>query len=257
MSILQLSDVRLNPGGRTVFRGLDWRVQPRERSGLVGANGCGKSSLLRVMAGLTPVDEGSVSLQRGKRVGYLPQDLEFDDERSVLEVATVPPPDLVEVEALLAELEARLAEPAVYRDEERMSRVLARQDRALTRYAELGGPSYAGRVRALLLRFGFAEADWQPATAAQYFHLLRRQVLRPWRKPLVVFTPKGLLRAKSASSPLRDFTHDDFHSVRIESDRKDAERILVCTGKICHDLAAVRDDLDPNTAIVSLAQLFP
>lgn len=161
MSILQLSDVGLNPGGRAVFRGLGWVVQPRERTGLVGANACGKSSLLRVMAGVVPADEGTVSLQRGKRVGFLPQELEFEDERSVLDVATVPPPDLVEVEGLLADLERQLAEPAVYRDEDRMGRVLARQERALTRYAELGGASYPGRVRSLLLRFGFAEADWQ------------------------------------------------------------------------------------------------
>ena len=60
MSILQLSGVGLNPGGKVVFRDLDWTIQPRERTGLVGANGCGKSSLLKVIAGLTPADEGGV-----------------------------------------------------------------------------------------------------------------------------------------------------------------------------------------------------
>ena len=100
MSIAQLSGAGLNPGGRVVFRNLDWTIQPRERTGLVGANGCGKSSLLKVIAGVTPADEGLVSLRRGKRVGYLPQDLQFSDDQSVLEVATVPPPDLAEVEAL-------------------------------------------------------------------------------------------------------------------------------------------------------------
>ena len=75
MSIVQLSGVALNPAGRVVFRDLHWTVQPRERTGLVGANGCGKSSLLKVMAGMTPVDAGVVALRRGERVGFLQQDL--------------------------------------------------------------------------------------------------------------------------------------------------------------------------------------
>ena len=98
----------------------------------------------------------------------------------------------------------------------------------------------------------------QPSTAAQYFHLLRRQGLRHWRKPLVVFTPKSMLRHPDASSPISDFSSGRFHNVIADSEVSDASRVLVCTGKIGHELRAERKNRkDTTTAIISLEQLFP
>ena len=71
----------------------------------------------------------------------------------------------------------------------------------------------------------------QPSNAGQYFHLLRRQALRHWRKPLVVFTPKSMLRHPDACSPMEDFTHQRFLPVVPDTGAVDAKRILVCTGK--------------------------
>ena len=75
---------------------------------------------------------------------------------------------------------------------------------------------------------------------AQYFHLLRRQALRKWRKPLVVFTPKSMLRHPDALSPLEDLTHQKFLPVIPDTEAQDAKRILLCTGKIGHELRAER-----------------
>src|SRR5947199_1441047 len=98
----------------------------------------------------------------------------------------------------------------------------------------------------------------QPSNAAQYFHLLRRQALRPWRKPLVVFTPKSMLRHADASSPIEDFTHKNFLNVIPDTQVSEAERILICTGKIGHELQAERKKRkDTSTAIVFLEQLYP
>jgi 2-oxoglutarate dehydrogenase E1 component len=98
----------------------------------------------------------------------------------------------------------------------------------------------------------------QPSTAAQYFHLLRRQVLRRWRKPLVVFTPKGMLRRPESASPLADFSQERFLSVVPEREIEDVRRILICTGKIGHELRAERRRRgDTETAIVFLDQLYP
>src|SRR5439155_798764 len=72
----------------------------------------------------------------------------------------------------------------------------------------------------------------QPSNAAQYFHLLRRQALRHWRKPLVLFTPKSMLRHPDANSPIEDFTHRRFLPVLPDTEVSDARRILICTGKI-------------------------
>src|SRR5581483_1010704 len=98
----------------------------------------------------------------------------------------------------------------------------------------------------------------QPSTAAQYFHLLRRQALRPWRKPLVVFTPKSMLRHPDASSPAEDLTRGRFQNVLPEREITNASRVLVCTGKIGHELRTERSRLkDTSTAIVFLEQLYP
>ena len=98
----------------------------------------------------------------------------------------------------------------------------------------------------------------QPSNAAQYFHLLRRQALRHWRKPVVVFTPKSMLRHADASSPIEDFTHKNFLNVIPDTEVGEADRILVCTGKIGHELEAERKKRkDTSTAIVFLEQLYP
>jgi 2-oxoglutarate dehydrogenase E1 component len=98
----------------------------------------------------------------------------------------------------------------------------------------------------------------QPSNAAQYFHLLRRQALRHWRKPLVVFTPKSMLRHPDASSPIEDFTHKNFLNVIPDAEVGEADRILISTGKIGHELQAERKKRkDTSTAIVFLEQLYP
>jgi 2-oxoglutarate dehydrogenase E1 component len=98
----------------------------------------------------------------------------------------------------------------------------------------------------------------QPSTAAQYFHLLRRQILRPWRKPLVVFTPKSMLRHPNAASPIEDFSFPHFRNVLPETQIADAKRLLICTGKIGHELRVEREKRgDTSTGIIFVEQLYP
>ncbi|HXE42719.1 MAG TPA: hypothetical protein VN516_06810, partial [Candidatus Baltobacteraceae bacterium] len=75
----------------------------------------------------------------------------------------------------------------------------------------------------------------QPTTPAQLFHLLRRQALRKWRKPLVVFTPKSLLRHPKVISPMEDFTRGNFQCI-VPDNSKSAKRVLLCSGKIYYEL---------------------
>ena len=97
----------------------------------------------------------------------------------------------------------------------------------------------------------------QPSTAAQYFHLLRRQALRSWRKPLIVFTPKGMLRHPDAACPLSELSGGSFQTVIGDNDLE-ATRIIVCSGKIGHELRRERKRRgDAKTAIIFLEQLFP
>jgi len=99
-------------------------------------------------------------------------------------------------------------------------------------------------------------------TPANYFHLLRRQMHRPFRKPLVIMTPKSLLRHKLAVSSLADFTGDS-HFRRIVSDPaapadRDVKRLVLCSGKVAYDLMEARDAAgDRATSIVRVEQLYP
>jgi len=98
----------------------------------------------------------------------------------------------------------------------------------------------------------------QPSNAAQYFHLLRRQALRQWRKPLIVFTPKSMLRHPDASSPIENFAQSHFLNVLPDTEVSNAKRILLCTGKIGHELRDERKKRkDNSTAIVFLEQMYP
>jgi 2-oxoglutarate dehydrogenase E1 component len=98
----------------------------------------------------------------------------------------------------------------------------------------------------------------QPSTAAQYFHLLRRQVMRPWRKPLVVFTPKSMLRHPDASSTLAEFSRDRFLNVIPDNDVENPRRLLVCSGKIGHNLRVEREKRkDKSVGIIFLEQMYP
>jgi 2-oxoglutarate dehydrogenase E1 component len=98
----------------------------------------------------------------------------------------------------------------------------------------------------------------QPSTAAQYFHMLRRQALRVWRKPLIVFTPKSMLRHPDASSNIEDFTRPRFLPLVPDQEVQDARRILIASGKVGHELRGERRRRkDSSTAIFFLDQLYP
>jgi 2-oxoglutarate dehydrogenase E1 component len=98
----------------------------------------------------------------------------------------------------------------------------------------------------------------QPSNAAQYFHLLRRQALRSWRKPLIVFTPKSMLRHPAASSQLDQFSSGRFQAIIPDSGDGSAERVLLCTGKIGHELLAERKRHPEHApAIIFVEQLYP
>ncbi|MGW0516944.1 MULTISPECIES: multifunctional oxoglutarate decarboxylase/oxoglutarate dehydrogenase thiamine pyrophosphate-binding subunit/dihydrolipoyllysine-residue succinyltransferase subunit [unclassified Crossiella] len=100
-----------------------------------------------------------------------------------------------------------------------------------------------------------------PSTPASYFHLLRRHALDGINRPLVVFTPKSMLRMKAATSPVEDFTDSKFHSVLADpvvADPNKVDRVLLCSGKISYELNAERQKRGAdNVAIVRIEQLYP
>ena len=102
----------------------------------------------------------------------------------------------------------------------------------------------------------------QPSTAAQHFHLLRRQVLRPYRKPLIVFTPKSLLRHPDSASPMAELAEGRFHPVLAETDagidRQAVTRLVFCSGRVYYDLLARRKERGHrHVAFVRIEQMYP
>ncbi len=106
----------------------------------------------------------------------------------------------------------------------------------------------------------------QPTTASQIFHVLRRQMIRQFRKPLIIFTPKSLLRNKSASSSLTNFSNDYFRTIIGEIEDitvdivKSVKRVLVCSGKIYYDLLNARKEylkILGYVVIIRIEQLYP
>ncbi len=102
----------------------------------------------------------------------------------------------------------------------------------------------------------------QPTTASQIFHVLRRQMVRMFRKPLIIMTPKSLLRAKDATSPLSDFTKGEFKTVLGETTPEIAadkvKRVILCSGKVYYDLVKLRAERKiVDVAVLRIEQLYP
>src|SRR5512135_3837819 len=153
-------------GAQMVFSKLSWEVYHDARTGLVGPNGAGKSSILKLLAGENEPNEGSVYITRGVRVGYLPQEPEFDLSRTVIQEAMDASPTLAALEREMERLAAQMGDPAVYGDERKLQRVMDAHARAVEEFQERGGLNFDNRVRATLRGLGFDDASLSLQLAA-------------------------------------------------------------------------------------------
>jgi ATP-binding cassette, subfamily F, member 3 len=143
-------------GGRHVLEGLDLELAVGARIGVLGPNGGGKSTLLRILAGLEEPDAGEVVRRRGLVHAFLPQLVEGDG-RTPLATVLAARPEVAELEADLHAAERRLADPALAHDLDAMTRALAHQERLLARWDELGGDRVEGEARMHLRDLGLSD----------------------------------------------------------------------------------------------------
>jgi ATP-binding cassette, subfamily F, member 3 len=148
-------------GSRSILSGLDFDVEPGARVGVIGPNGGGKSTLLRILAGEETADAGELTQRRGLVVAYLPQQLE-GDERDALATLRASRSDLDELERELAQVERGLAEAGD--DLDRIARLLRRQEDLVQRWTAAGGPGFEPRARALLVDVGLEDEELAKAT---------------------------------------------------------------------------------------------
>ena len=160
--MIQLSSAGKHFGSKVLFEDLNWLLTPGERVGLVGANGTGKSTLLKVLAGLEPLDNGSRSSAKGVTSGYLPQDGLSLSGRTVLQECLSVFGDLLDMEREMETLHHRMAE--VDPESEEYRRVTERYHRIETEFQGRDGYSLEAQAHAVLNGLGFSPADRGRAT---------------------------------------------------------------------------------------------
>ncbi len=153
--VARLDNVTQYFGAQLIFTGLSWEINHDARVGLVGPNGAGKSTILKLLAGIAEPNEGSVYVTRRVRIGYLPQEPEFDMTRTVLEEALDASPTLAALESEMDRLTAQMGDPAIYGDERKLQRVMDAHARAVEEFQEKGGLNFDNRVHATLRGLGF------------------------------------------------------------------------------------------------------
>ena len=164
MALISLNAVRKSFGSRTVLDGLDVAVEPGARVGVVGANGSGKSTMLRLLAGLEEPDAGTRVQQRGVVVSLLPQH-PLGDERTALETVRAARPDLDELDRELLRVAEQLAAPELAADLERMG-ACCRARRSSSSAGRRREARASRRARAMLLDLGLEESDLSLPTSA-------------------------------------------------------------------------------------------
>jgi ATP-binding cassette subfamily F protein 3 len=159
MAFVYIDNIAHSYASKTVLDGVTWEIQAGEKIGLVGPNGAGKSTLLRLITGDLKPDSGSITRQKTTSIGYLAQEPLLNTGHDVWQEVLGASGELVRAQAKLQELEARMADPDVYGDEQVLQRVLDAHARAQAEFERLDGYRYESRAREVLHALGFSEAD--------------------------------------------------------------------------------------------------
>jgi ATP-binding cassette, subfamily F, member 3 len=162
MISITVSNATLILGSHVIFRDLSWEVQHDQKIGLIGPNGAGKSSLFKLIIGEHSPEKGGIVIKaKGVTVGYLPQEPEFEPEKTAIALALEGNPRIAEIEKELQRVEEKLGTPEVYNNTKALERALDAQHKLLEEYESLGGMNYASRVREILRGLGLPETDFE------------------------------------------------------------------------------------------------
>lgn len=157
MILLSLQNIHKSFGVRSILKGASLVLQDRERMGLVGVNSSGKSTLLKIIAGLEEPDSGTVSLQKGLKIGYLAQHGEVNEDETVLETLEHVFDPVVAMEAELRQREADMA--AAADDPDTLARLGSAYDRQLRAFEDANGYGWRSTVQGVLAGLGFTKAQ--------------------------------------------------------------------------------------------------
>lgn len=160
MIVTRLNAIKFSYGIAPIFEDLNFNIHDDRCIGLIGQNGSGKSSLMRVIMGELPLEEGHVSRNPATKIAYMPQDIEYDPAKTVIETIGAASIELMTVDRSLHQIESQLGDPKINTNPKALQKALDRQSILLEQYIQLGGPGYENNVRNLLSRFGFDEQEY-------------------------------------------------------------------------------------------------
>ena len=160
--LLNLTDISYTYFTHPILSGLNWEIQAGQKIGLIGANGGGKSTLLKIILGQLAPEIGSIYRLKDLTIGYLPQDARTDTYDAgpactVLELALSGSPEIARLRAALAEAETQMGDPVIYGAPARLGRVMDEHARLLHEYEVAGGLTYENRVRSTLRELGLGD----------------------------------------------------------------------------------------------------
>jgi ATP-binding cassette subfamily F protein 3 len=158
--LLNVADVTKYYADWEVLRGVSFAIEANERVALIGRNGTGKTTLLRILAGIDAPDRGRVSLAGWARSAYLPQTPEGASEAGVLEHVLTGAADLRALEARMVELEHLMGRPEIHDDADRLDEIMEEYGHAREHFEHAGGFSIDSRARTVLTGLGFRDADF-------------------------------------------------------------------------------------------------
>ena len=159
MIVIRINAIKLTYASSPIFEDLNFGIHDDRCIGLIGPNGSGKTSLMKIIMGDVPLDEGHVSRNRRTNIAYMPQEVDFDPTRTVLETVGTASTDLMSVNQSLQQIESQLGDPKIFSNPKALQKALDRQSNLLEEYVQLGGPGYENNVRVILSRLGFDEQE--------------------------------------------------------------------------------------------------
>ena len=156
-------NITVSFGGETLFDSISFRLGKGDRVGLIGKNGAGKSTLLKLMANQTLPSSGTFALEKNCKIGYLPQDLDFENGRSVLEEAYLAFEEIKKVETRQDEIHKIMEQTQDFESQDYLD-ILDELNDLNTRYEMIGGYHYQAQTERILLGLGFSMNELNAAT---------------------------------------------------------------------------------------------
>lgn len=161
--MLNVHNLSVSFGGEYLFKQVSFRLNGGDRVGLIGKNGAGKSTLLRLLSKEMPLDSGTIAIEKNVKIGFLRQDIDFEQGRTVLEEAYQAFVELKALELKLDEINLQLAERNDYESEDYHQLMVDLND-VTHQYDILGGYNYQGQTEKILLGLGFKREDFHKRT---------------------------------------------------------------------------------------------